>query len=184
MMFSSLKRLFKSSRGSISAEFAISITVIITLLMGGVEFGRYVLVRQKLDRATVTAGDLVARSETMNVDKMNQIFASSKQVMTPYAFGSEGIVIVSMVFSPDGSNPEVVWQLSGGGTKSASSQVGIAGGSATLPTGFLLRAGESVIIAEVFYDYKPMILGTVIEDHEVRHVAFFRPRLGGSIPLE
>lgn len=176
-------RLRRSERGSISAEFAISITVIIALLTGGMEFGRYVLVRQKLDRAATTASDLVARAESMSTDQLGNIFNSTKEVMTPYDFGSNGLVIISMVTQTDGVD-EIVWQRSGGGNFSKPSVVGDEGEAATLPTGFLLRSGESVVIAEVHYRYNPMILGSFIGITDVYHIAYFRPRFGATVALD
>jgi Flp pilus assembly protein TadG len=175
--------LRKSERGSVSAEFAVSITVIIALLTGGVEFGRYVLVRQKLDRAATTASDLVARSESLSTDQLGSIFSSTKEVMTPYDFGTKGLVIVSMVTQGDGVD-EIVWQRSGGGTFSKPSVVGVEGDAATLPSGFSLRDGESVVIAEVHYRYNPMILGSFLGVTDVYHIAYFRPRFGATVPLD
>ena len=182
MLMFLLRRFRRSERGAIAAEFAISITVIIALLTGGMEFGRYVLVRQKLDRAATTASDLVARAETMSDDQLTNVFNSTQEVMTPYEFGPNGVVILSMVTQSDGVD-EIVWQRSGGGTMIKASVVGIEGNAAALPAGFILRDGESVVIAEVHYRYNPMILGTFIGVTDIYHIAYFRPRFGATVPL-
>ena len=183
MLRSLFNRLRRSERGSISVEFAISITVIIALLTGGVEFGRYVLVRQKLDRAATTASDLVARAESLSTGQLGNIFNSTREVMTPYDFNANGLVIVSMVTQSNGVD-EIVWQRSGGGVFSKASVIGVEGDAATLPSGFVLRSGESVVVAEIHYRYNPMILGGVIGVTDVYHVAYFRPRFGASVPLD
>lgn len=183
MLLFLFRRFRRSERGAIAAEFAISITVIIALLTGGVEFGRYVLVRQKLDRAATTASDLVARAETMSTDQLTNVFNSTQEVMTPYEFGPNGVVIISMVTQTNGVD-EIVWQRSGGGTMTKASVVGTEGNAATLPSGFILRDGESVVVAEVHYRYIPMILEPFFGNTEIYHIAYFRPRFGASVPLE
>jgi len=45
-----------------------------------------------------------------------------------------------------------------------------------LPDDLVLRADESVIVAEVMFRYQPWLLGLVPETL-LRRVAFFRPRL-------
>ena len=183
MLLSLWKRFRRSERGSISAEFAVSITVIIALLTGGVEFGRYVLVRQKLDRAATTASDLVARNDRISTAQLGNVFNSTKEVMTPYDFGANGLVIISMVTQTNGVDT-IVWQRSGGGTFTKTSVVGSEGDAATLPEGFILRDGESVVIAEVHYRYLPMILGNFLGQTDVYHIAYFRPRFGATVPLD
>ncbi len=183
MLLSLIRRFRGSERGSISAEFAISMTVIIALLTGGMEFGRYVLVRQKLDRAATTASDLVARAETVSTGQLGNIFSSTKEVMTPYDFTANGLVIVSMVTQTNGDDT-IVWQRAGGGTLVKNSVVGVEGNVATLPAGFTLRDGESVVVAEVHYRYNPMILGSFLGITDVYHIAYFRPRFGATVPLD
>jgi len=43
-----------------------------------------------------------------------------------------------------------------------------------------LAAGEkqTIIAAEVYYEFKPLLIGTLMPAHKVYHRAFFRTRLG------
>ena len=41
------------------------------------------------------------------------------------------------------------------------STIGAPGNTATLPSGLILRTGENVIAAEVFYQFTPYFLGSV-----------------------
>jgi hypothetical protein len=53
----------------------------------------------------------------------------------------------------------------------------------TLPTGFVVADGQTIIVAEVFYDYVPWILGNITGATQIYHRALFRPRYGGLTTL-
>ena len=49
---------------------------------------------------------------------------------------------------------------------------------ATLPSGLLLRDGETIVAAEVVYSYKHWLLG-LVPDTTLRRTSYYRPRLSG-----
>jgi len=74
-----------------------------------------------------------------------------------------------------GSGAVIDWQHAVGGGD-GSSRFGAAGSSPSLPGGFVVRDGENVIVAEVFYDYTPLMTHAVFEAQQVYNFAIFRPR--------
>lgn len=49
--------------------------------------------------------------------------------------------------------------------------------SATIDPGLPIRADETIIVAEIFFNFEPFF-GLLLAPSQVRHVAYFRPRLG------
>jgi Flp pilus assembly protein TadG len=180
-----LGRLRRDQSGSSLIELGFAMPVLVTLLLGGVEIARYVLLHQKLDRVASSIADLVSQSETVSVADLQNIFDAAQYVAKPFDLPGEGAVIVSSISNPLGSAAtKVNWQQTGAGSIPATSQVGAPGGAATLPTGFSVADGQSIIIAEVFFDYTPWILGNFTNVGQIYHRALFRPRYGGLTMLQ
>lgn len=178
-----LARFRRDSRGSILVETAGAIPIVVLLAMGGAEFARYVLLHQKLDRVTASVGDLIAQQETINEQQLADIFSSIDDVLAPFDMGAEGVVIVSSSAIPAGGadcDPaDILWQRTAG-TYSATSVVGSVGGTATYPSvpgGFCVRVGETVISAEMFYQYTPFFWNDLIGASQIYKFSVFRPRL-------
>ena len=59
-------RFWRDVRGGVMLEFAFAMPILVGLLMGGVEFARFALVNQKMERVTSFVGDFVARAEALD----------------------------------------------------------------------------------------------------------------------
>lgn len=174
----------RNQRGSILVEMALLVPVLIMLLLGTFELGRYVLLHQKLTRVASNAGDLAARAESLSTNDLSQIFSAAEYLAQPFELGGNGLLIISSVGGSGATNPEVNWQQSGGGTGTGSSALGSAGSTAALPDGLELREDQNVIIAEVFYSYVPYFFDKVIDAQEIYHAAVHRPRFGALTEIE
>jgi len=172
-----IRRLVRSRRGAILPEFAMAMPILVMMILGGTEISRYVLLHQKLDRVAATMGDLVAQAETITTADLDNLFDAAGFVASPFAMGANGVVVISSIGLVS-AQPHVNWQRAGGGALPASSDIGTTGAVATLPDGLTVRAGETLIIAEVFYAYTPWILGGFTNPSTLYHRAFFRPRYG------
>lgn len=173
------RRLWRSTRGSIAAETAFILPILILMALGGTEIARYVLLHQKLNRVVATMSDLVSQGKTISEDEINALFAAVDPVMSPFSVGDDGVVIVSSITDTPGNPARVVWQRCGGGSLTGqSSEFGAEGAIATLPSGFVVRPGEGVIVAEVIYHYTPLISAGLVGSQTIYHRALFRPRFG------
>lgn len=178
------RELWRDRCGASLIELGFAMPILVTLLLGGVEITRYVLLHQKLDRVSSSIADLVSQAENISVADLQNIFDAAQFVAKPFDLPAEGTVVVSSVSNPIGAPAtQVNWQQSGGGSIPATSQIGTPGGSVTLPAGFTVADGQTIIIAEVFYDYVPWILGDITGANQIYHRALFRPRYGGLTSL-
>lgn len=178
-----LRRLLRACDGIALIEFAFVAPVLSFMLLGGIEVGRYVLLNQKLSRVAISTSDLVSRAKVASIQDIDQVFAAAGYSMQPFALGGKGIIHISSVSTDTNPtpNPTLDWQLSGSGTASHTSSVGIAvGASATPPNGFTMDPDQNIIVVEVFYDYVPFIFSGVVEAKTIRQVALHHPRL---VPL-
>jgi len=176
--------LARCSAGNISVEFALAVPVLMFLMLGTAEMARFVLLHQKLDRVATTVSDLVARAETISESQIDDIFTAVGQVADPFDLATLGVVIVSSVSNPDGTGATIVWQRTGGGSYSASSELGAEGDTPNLPTDFQVREGETAIISEVYYDFTPFLSELIVEPQVIYRNAHHRPRLGTLEEIE
>jgi Flp pilus assembly protein TadG len=171
----------RDRRGSVMLEFAFSMPLLITILLGGIELGRYVLLHQKLDRTAMTVADLVSRVTTVTASELDTVFAATDLVMSPFAFGDRGALIVSSVKENGAGTPKVVWQRVGGGTLAVTSEIGEKGDNAVISDPNMLSAtSQGVVIGESYYDYSPWLI-ELIPSIRLRHVAIFRPRVNDEV---
>ena len=172
--------LRRSRDGGVLIEMGMAIPVLLTLMLGGVEVARYVLLHQKLDRVASSMADLVSQAETISAGDLLNVFDAARYVARPFDLSAGGAVIISSISNPLGSGDvRVNWQQSGAGTGTAASRFGAPGGSVTLPAGFTLADGQTIIVAEVFYDYVPWVIGNVTGPGVLYQRALLRPRYGG-----
>jgi Flp pilus assembly protein TadG len=167
-------RLLRNRRGTVLVEFAIAVPVLLLLLLGGIELGRFVLLNQKLNRTAMTVTDLVARVQTVDTTELDAIFAAANISMSPFEFGNRGAIVISSVKESSGL-PQVIWQRSGGGTLSVASGVGAQGGNATLSDNALVDEINGIIVGEAYYEYRPWFL-KLIPAAVLRQQAIFQPR--------
>ncbi len=164
-------------------EAAMLMPFFLAIVVGAVETARYVTIHQKMERATVTLSDLVSRSPGLTEAQIQDIFFATTTIMSPYSMTTDGRVVISSVTKPVGNPARVTWQRSGSGNLGVTSRVGVTNGNASLPAGFTLQDNESVVIAEIFYDYEPMFLNSEFVADRLYERALFRPRLSGSVAL-
>ena len=179
--FSSFQ-FFKKENGIASVEMAIALPFLVSLLLSGVEVTRYILLNQKLERASTTIADLAAREETISESTIADIFEITEEVMRPFQIDANTTVILSSIIKSGSAAPKVVWQRSYGtsNTPSSGSQYGVTGEDAQLPSSFVMRSGEGVITAEVAHDFKATFLDDLIPDVTLFKDAIYRPRYGAQ----
>jgi Flp pilus assembly protein TadG len=174
-----LRNFSRDRRGSLLAEMAVTLSILTTLSLSGVELARYTLLHQKMERISASIGDLIAQAETLTETDVLNVFDAIGEVARPFAMGTNGVVIISSVSASEGSGPVLNWQRTGGGTLGLASQIATTPGApAALPAGLTVIDGETVIVAEVMYDYAPWLYDAVIGATQLYHTAYFRPRLG------
>lgn len=178
-----MQRLIARLRGDIAGvsavEFALILPILIALAYGTIEYGRMLLLSQKLQNGTFILADLTARGKTVSVAELDNILLAIDNVMQPFDFGGHGIAIVSSVRVDGAGDATVNWQRSSAGDFEHDSLIGEgAGEEAALPEDLPVGEDETVIVAEVFFEFEPLFPGLMADDHVLRRVAYVRPRLG------
>lgn len=169
-----IPRLGRDRRGAVFVELAVGMAVLVPMLLMGVELGRFALIQQKLERLATTVADLNTRADVTTAGQVDAIFAAVPHVMEPFSFAG-GAVVVTGVTATSGGIAQVAWQRRGG-TGTAPSRVGTVGNPAALPAGLTVAPNESVVVAEVFYDYQPFLL-SLVDGQWLYDRAILRPRL-------
>lgn len=166
------------TRGVAAVEFALLLPVLIVMLLGSFELARYIVASQKLDHLAYTVADVVSQETSVTLAQVEDVMSASAEIMDPFGFGDDGVVILSSVEQDPVDGPMVRWQVIGGGTLERESVVGEVDESATLPEGFVLNDNDNIIIAEVFYNYTPAVTDDYFDTRENYRYAIFKPRYG------
>jgi hypothetical protein len=82
------------------------------------------------------------------------------------------------------TGPEVLWQQVGGGSVLQASQVGAPGDSAVLPPSFNVDEGEGLVITEVYFDFQPVLLASLIPARRLYYQPVYRPRRTAIVALQ
>jgi Flp pilus assembly protein TadG len=174
----SLRDMTGDRRGAAMLEFAVACPVFVVLLVGGVDLSRLVILNQKLDRVASGMGELVAQADEMTQTQMTQLFQATSHVAAPFDFARDGSVIITSMSVIAGA-PRINWQSQGGGSLTSTSRLGTgANAVVTLPAGLTVTGTETLIAAEVFFDFEPMFGLGLVPGAQLYHRSFFRPRVG------
>ena len=168
----------RARRGVAAVEFALTLPIWTTMILGTADGTYWLLVNEKCDRISYTITDIVTQYQVVTRSNLNDIIQAATQEMLPFTFANNGYVIVSSVYQPTGQNPIIEWQYSGGGSLVESSRIGTTGGAPALPNGLTLNNNDNVIITEVYYNFTPMFVSSgLFPSQLVYRVAVYKPRL-------
>lgn len=170
-------------RGVAALEFALTLPIWLAMLLGGSDAALMLMQNQRVDRIAYSVTDIVTQSKLVTKADLNTILLAAGQLMEPFAFGNQGVVVITSLYKPAGQGTQVTWQYSGGGTLSRGSKIGIvSGNSVTMPNGLVLNDNENVIVSEVYYTYNPLFVNAgPLKAKEMYGVAIYKPRLSPLI---
>jgi len=160
--------LLEDCRGIAATEFAVIVPVMLVMFFGMVEFSSGVAVDRKITLMARTLSDLTSQSISVDGTALNNFFAASTGIMTPYSPTPTRSTITELWVDPSTLKARVQWSQ-GTAPRATSSTV-------TIPTA-LAVGGTYLIFSEVSYLYKPTI-GYVMAKAGVNlsDVAYMRPR--------
>lgn len=147
-------RSFAIATGGVALiEFALIVPILMLMTFGTLEIGRAIVVHKRFQRATAMVGDLVARETKVTQQDLNGIIQAANHVMWPYDTAPLKIAIHSIDIQNNNSpNGTVLWAFAHNG-KSTSA----CGGQKALPSTGMVTAGNTGIMVESEYLYKPML---------------------------
>jgi hypothetical protein len=176
------QRRSKRRRGVTAIEFALTLPIWIALLVGSMDAAYMMLLSQRVDRIAYSVTDIVTQSDTVTQADLDTIMLAAGELMKPFTFGDDGIVIVTSLYKPAGLPVRICWQHTGGGTLARGSKIGTVGVPPSMPAGLTLNNNENVIVSEVYYAFKPMFINAgFLSASDFYRVAIYKPRLSSLI---
>ena len=176
-MRSFFSRLRGDERGVSALEFALILPIMVMFSAGTIEFGRLILLTQKVQNGAFIVADLTARDKEICQGELDSIFLALNDLLSPFDVATNGQAVVTSLKGDADAQPIVQWQRAGAGTLDAESHLGAVGDIAPLPDVLTIAENETIIVAEVFYAFQPLF-GIGAEADTIRKVAYFKPRLG------
>ena len=166
----------RDRRGVTAIEFAIIVPVMITIMLGAIQFVGTVQTRLSDDVAAWEVADLVSRCRTVATPDLTDAYTAASLIITatktqPANFS---YYVASVSYNPTTGAPGVDWRSDSGTPVTTNSTI------LAKATG-QRSAGESVIIAGVDYSYQPA--GPSGPTLVLSDVAMMSPRLVAKIPL-
>ncbi len=152
-------------------ETVILFPVLITLLMGCYDLGRGVNVNQKAIGAAQIIGDLITRDRTVTMDSLEDIIVAGELALEPFSKTPFGYDIASVQFDASG-NPVVLWRVTENATRND---------AAVESTKGLGGVGEGVIVVTASYKYKPYFAEFIVDEIDMKEVAFLRGRKSSTV---
>jgi Flp pilus assembly protein TadG len=168
----------RTERAVAAIEFALTAPVLVAMLIGMIDVGNFLLMAERVDRISFTVTDMVTQSESVSKADLATILLAADQLMNPYDFTSDGVVIISSLYKDTTGKTTILWQYAGGGGLARTSKLGVVGAVPNLPTALTLNTGDNVIVAEVYYAFTPLFLNAgILSATDLYHAAYFKPRL-------
>ena len=165
-------------------EFALILPILVLFSAGTIEYSRLILLTQKLQSGAFILADLTARDKTLSTEQLGHIFLAIDQVIRPFEFAGNGQAIVTSLGADPDDDPIVNWTCGGAGTLDVESHTRRGRrGASRFPGDLTLSHGETMIAAEVFFDFDPLF-GVGLAPRIIHRFAFYKPRLGELTDLD
>lgn len=173
-VFTRLKGFRQANAGLAALEFALLAPMMVFLLLGSVDLLNMLDTNRRLENATVSLADVVARDTEVSNDEINGIWAALDVLMVP-GDATNVDVRLSSVSVQTATRAVVVWSEGRGmAARGANSQV-------DLPAAMMIP-GTSLIMTESEQGYTTPLGILTPSSVTLRHQAFRRSRRVDPIP--
>jgi Flp pilus assembly protein TadG len=169
-MMRSIRRFGGDQRGLAAIEFALILPVLFLLYFGSVEIISAYNAQRRVSHIAAVIADITAQGRTISTADLTDLFKVGEVMMDPFPASGLKQRIASLQANGAGQ-VSTVWSANSNYPN---------GPALTVPAGYL-AANESVIVAEVIYDYtsplRLVIPGVVQFDRR----SYFRPRVSAQV---
>lgn len=190
-MRSLILRLRSDQRGLAFLEFAFAAPILLFMILAGLELANYALAHLRVNQIAMTVADNAGRVIT-GIDEANvyEVFAGAGVVGDRMDFMQNGRIVLSSLehngLSGSDAGQTIGWQRcwgdldvapaygnEGSGKDSAELANGLGSGT----TRIVATPGTAVMVAEVTYDYQPLVGGSFLDlSTRIRHESAFNVR--------
>jgi Flp pilus assembly protein TadG len=145
--------LLRQRRGMVSVEAGLMAIPIALIVLGMTDVVNLFRAHLRVESAALQLGQLVSQCNIISTPgDTDQFWVYAQRIIgnlgAVTGAGATGAVVVSAVGRVDNAN-QVAWQFRTGSSAHAS-EVGVAGGAATLAGGFQVPTGQTLFVTEVF----------------------------------
>ena len=160
-----------NNSGVAAIEFAMIIPVMAVLLVGTNEFSAGVAIDRKVTIMARTLSDLTSQNTSVTDTQLNNFFAASTAIMTPYASTPVQGTISELYINPTTLKARVQW--------SKGAEARSPGDIVEIPDALKI-AGTYLIYSEVKYKYVPSVAWFInkVNGITLSDVSYTRPRQG------
>lgn len=175
---SAFARMLGDTKGVAAVEFGLILPIMFMLLVGTVEFSLALTVDRRVSQVANSTADLIAQKKTISTSEVAGIMQIIEHLVRPYDPSRLRVTVLNVIANiSDASDTTVCWSYEhngGAGTYSA-------GADYSLPED-IVEAGDSVIVAEVVYDYQPLIFSHFIKSaFTLSDTLYLKPRLSSYV---
>jgi hypothetical protein len=172
--------------GLAMVEFAVSLPVLLTLMLAGLETANLAMAHLRISNIAMMTADNAARiREGIDEADVIELFTGAKLTGDSLAFAQNGRIVLSSLEPNAAANGQWIrWQRCDG-ARNFSSQYGVEGRGqndnslqAVGPVGNQIAAqpGSAVMVVEVSYIYQPIVPSTFLTNREIRYISAFNVR--------
>lgn len=169
--FTLLRRWIADERATAFTEGVVLLPVLSVLLMGCFDIGQAIAVNQKTIGASQMIGDLIARDRSVTMSGLEDIIKAGELAIEPYSSRPFGYDIASIEFD-DGGDPEILWRVTRGTSPND---------SAVQSTEGIGSPGDGVIVVTAAYRYTPYFYKFLMNEIEMKEVAFLHGRRSATV---
>ena len=186
MIMSVVRALKRSDQGLALVEFAISLPVLLTLGLVGLETANYALAHLRVSNIAVMTADNAARvRDSIDEADVQELMLGSMLSGESIEFKANGrIILSSLERNAANTGQWIRWQRCDG-TRNETSRYGVQGtgqNNASLQSintganSIAASPGTAVLVAEVTYQYQPLISEAIFGTPVIRYESAFNVR--------
>ncbi|MGP9810091.1 TadE/TadG family type IV pilus assembly protein [Rhodopseudomonas sp. NSM] len=173
-------RLAKDRSGIAATEFAFIVPLMLLMFFATVELSAGIAIDRKVTLVSRTLSDLVSQATKVTDSDLQNVFAASYGVLTPYPTNT-ATATISEVYVNNAGVAKVQWskaatvvQTDNGATATLTTSSRKKGDTITIPNG-LKVANTYLILSEVTYKYEPAV-GYFVPKFDLDDESYTRPR--------
>jgi Flp pilus assembly protein TadG len=181
-----LRRLHYDQRGIQLVEFAISIPVLLTLGLGGIEVANYSIASIRCSQIAMSVADNAGRvRDSIDEADVTEAMIGAQEMGKGVKFAENGRIILSSLEQNAAKNGQYIrWQRCFG-KKVATSLYGAQGKGQSdsslqsmgpAATAIAASPGTAVMFVEVVYDYQPIVSNRLLGARTMRYESAFNVR--------
>jgi hypothetical protein len=203
--------LLRAKSGVAAVEFAITLPVLLTLGLGGLEVANFAITHLRISNIAMITADNAARvRESIDESDVNELFLGATLAGESIKFKNRGrVILYDLEPSPDGTVQWIRWQRCEGlkvvapgyGRPKTAAGANITNGTEIFATNrtsvssapsshaastmtalgpatkqIAAQPGTAVMVAEVIYDYKPLVSNALLSGTQIRYLSAFNVR--------